>query len=156
MKIRMTSYFLDVNVWLALSYRYHVHHGEAVHWLNSLNPDSLLLFNRYTQLGLLRLLTNPAVMGDDTVTLGKAWAVYESFLQDPRIEYSREPEGLDSVLLDALSPHFGARASKAVGDGYLLAFAKHSGAALATFDKGLLDMARKRRCAAIRPAALTL
>jgi hypothetical protein len=64
----MTSFFLDLNVWLALSDPAHLHSPDAWGWLNGLSGDSLsgdvrLIFSRYTHIGLLRLLTNPAVMG---------------------------------------------------------------------------------------------
>ena len=40
----------------------------AHHWLESFDADVRLCFCRFTQLGLLRLLTAAAVMGED-VTL---------------------------------------------------------------------------------------
>jgi hypothetical protein len=61
-RTRMTSFFPDLNVWLALSDAGNFHHSKAWNWLNSLPHDTRLLFSRYTQLGLLRLLTNQSVM----------------------------------------------------------------------------------------------
>jgi len=58
----MTLFFLDLNVWLALSFDGHSHNYSAWGWLNELPNDTTLLFSRYTQLGLLRLLTNTAAM----------------------------------------------------------------------------------------------
>jgi predicted nucleic acid-binding protein len=53
----MTSFFPDVNVWLALSVAEHSHSAFALDWLNRLPADTTLLFSRYTQLdqALLRL-----------------------------------------------------------------------------------------------------
>ncbi len=53
----MTSFFPDLNVWLALSDGGHSHNAIARAWVNDLGPDDLILFSRYTQIGLLRLLT---------------------------------------------------------------------------------------------------
>jgi uncharacterized protein len=109
-------------------------------------------FSRFTQIGLIRLLTNPAVMGTGTLTLGKAWNVYERWLEDPRVEFYPEPLDLDRAFRDALAPFFGRAAFKMVGDCYLLAYAKRSDAMLVTFDKALFELARKHDCAALRPA----
>src|ERR1035441_7808690 len=69
----MTSFFPDLNVWLALSVGVHRHNAGAWRWLNSLPPGARLIFSRYTHIGLLRLLTNQAAMGEQTLTLRKAW-----------------------------------------------------------------------------------
>jgi len=70
----MTLFFPDLNVWLALSVNRHSHNAVAWTWLNRLPDDTRLIFSRYTQLGLLRLLTNTAVMGDQTLTLARRGA----------------------------------------------------------------------------------
>ncbi len=49
-------------------------------------PRSRLIFSRYTQLGLPRLLTNHAVMGALTLPLRKDWEVYDHWLADSRVE----------------------------------------------------------------------
>jgi uncharacterized protein len=148
----MTSCFPDLNVWLALSVPGHAHGEEAWKWLGRQTRETTLIFSRFTQLGLLRLLTNRAAMGDKTLTLGKAWAVYDRWLDDPRVEQHPEPRDMDSGLREVTAPFAAAAASKAVGDCYLLAFAKQSDAALVTFDKALFDLARKHHCKAILPA----
>ena len=58
----MKSYFPDVNIWIALTYRGHVHHPLAGRWFDGLGSEPVL-FCRFTQLGFLRLLTNAHVMG---------------------------------------------------------------------------------------------
>jgi len=147
----MTSFFPDLNVWLALSVYGHRHTAEAWNWLNLLPREARLIFSRYTQVGLLRLLTNQSVMGEQTLTLRKAWAVYDQWLDDPRVEFYPEPRGLDAGFRAATAPFAGKAASKWVGDCYLLAFARHSHAALATFDKALHDLAGKLGCSAVVP-----
>ena len=60
-------------VWLALWDTGHVHSAGAWKWREILPDDHKLIFSRYTQIGLLRLLTNVSVMGGQTLTLRKAW-----------------------------------------------------------------------------------
>jgi hypothetical protein len=72
----MTSFFPDLNVWLALSDTGHSHATHAWHWLDQLPEGAMLLFSRYTQVGLLRLLTNTAVMGEYTLTVRKLFEMH--------------------------------------------------------------------------------
>lgn len=96
---RSTSSFLfpDVNVWLALSYERHVHHAAAKTWLEHLDGNARLCFCRFTQLGLLRLLTTDAVMGQDKVlSQAGAWRVYDCWSEDERILFVEEPSTIES------------------------------------------------------------
>ncbi|HWG22212.1 MAG TPA: TA system VapC family ribonuclease toxin [Terracidiphilus sp.] len=148
----MTLLFTDLNVWLALSVNGHPHNAVAWAWLNGLPDDARLIFSRYTQLGLLRLLTNPTVMGDQTLTLRQAWAVYDRWLEDPRVEFYPEPRNVDARFRLATEPFAGKQASKWVGDCWLLSFAQGAGASLVTFDRALRDFARKQSTPALIPA----
>jgi len=148
----MISYFPDLNVWLALTVGPHEHHQNAANWLDSVSGTARIGFSRYTQIGLIRLLANSAVMGTGALTLGKAWAVYERWLEDPRVELFPEPGDLDRAFREALSPFFGKAASQVLGDVYLLAFAKRSDAMLVTFDKALFKLAQRQNCAGVFPA----
>ncbi|MGC2639022.1 MAG: TA system VapC family ribonuclease toxin [Acidobacteriaceae bacterium] len=147
----MTLFFPDLNVWLALSVEGHVHSASAWGWLNRLEDDSHLVFSRYTQIGLLRLLTNTAVMSDRVLTVREAWKVYDSWLNDPRVKFYPEPRNADAEFRAAVEPFSGKPASKWVGDCWLVAFAAGAGAELITFDKALFNFARKRRQAAAMP-----
>jgi len=148
----MISFFPDLNVWLALSFAEHSHSAPALHWLNQLPHDVQILFSRYTQIGLLRLLTIVTVMGDYAHSIQSGWTVYERWLPDPRVELHSEPRNLDSAFRQATAPFASQRASKWIGDCYLLAFAKEAGATLVTFDKALLSFAREHHYAVIVPA----
>ena len=148
----MTLFFPDLNVWIALSVSGHSHTSQAWNWLNLLPAESRLIFSRYTQIGLLRLLTSQAVMGDRTLTVRQAWIVYDRWLRDPRVEFYPEPRGLDAAFREATVPSAAQPASKWIGDCFLLAYARQTDAALVTFDKALYEFARKHRCAAIVPA----
>ena len=148
----MTSFFPDLNVWLALSDEPHVHNTKAWKWLNSISSQDRLIFARYTQIGLLRLLTTSAVMNENTQTLGKAWSVYDGWLEDPRVAFHPEPRNLELAYRDVTTPIARFSASKAVGDCFLIAFAQQTSATLVTFDKALQSQARKAGCSSIVPA----
>ncbi len=148
----MTTFFPDLNVWLALSVSGHFHNETAWRWANHLPNETRIIFARYTQIGLLRLLTNQSIMGDQTLTLRKAWSVYDRWLQDPRVEFHPEPRGVDAALRKTTEPFAGKPASKWVGDCYILAYAIESKAVLVTFDAALHAHARKQGHSAVIPA----
>ena len=130
-----SSLFPDVNVWLALTHNRHVHHADAAVWFESAAGRSFF-FCRFTQLGLLRLLTNPQVMGEDTMTQRGAWAAYHRWFEDGRIEFAREPEAADfEKIFEAASTRGGSRI-KLWADAYLAAFAKAAAFTMVTFDRG--------------------
>lgn len=135
-----TSYFPDINVWVALTYEGHLHHAIAAEWFGRLSPDATLAFCRFTQLGLLRLLTAEAVMGDEVMTQPHAWAAYDRWLQDPRVELVEEPAAIETrfrALTRLRQP-----ATKDWADSYLAAFATIGQLMLTTFDKGLRAKAK--------------
>jgi toxin-antitoxin system PIN domain toxin len=147
----MTLFFLDVNVWIALSVSGHSQNSNAFNWLEELPDDSTLIFSRFTQLGLLRLLTNTAVMGDEALTLRRAWAVYDRWLQDPRVQFYPEPRNIDARFRNATEPFASKTASKWVGDCWLMAYAEAAQARLVTFDEALRDFALKQGHRAVIP-----
>lgn len=148
----MTLFFPDLNVWLALSDIGHMHSSAAWNWLKALPSDRRLIFSRFTQIGLLRLLSNPAVMGDQTLTLRKAWGVYDRWLEEPYVEFYPEPRSIEATFRQTTEQFSSRQASKRVGDCWLLAFAAEIGATLVTFDQALNDFARKRGRTVIVPA----
>jgi hypothetical protein len=91
-----TSLFPDINVWVALTYEGHTHHSNAANWFATLSADATFAFCRFTQLGLLRLLTTEAVMADEVMTRPQAWAAYDRWLRDPRVEFVDEPPELET------------------------------------------------------------
>ena len=148
----MTLFFPDLNVWLALSDTGHRHSTGAWKWMKMLPEDAQLIFSRYTQVGLLRLLTNTSIMGDQTLTLRKAWGVYDRWLEDPRVEFYPEPRNLDAAFREITQPFAAQQASKTVGDCFLLAYARELQAALVTFDRALHGHAREHGHASVIPA----
>ena len=127
-------YLPDVNLWLALSFEAHVHHPRALRWFHRAAPDSCA-FCRQSQSGFLRLATNPAVFGSETVSLPRAWSLYDELLSDERVQYAPEPPGLEAVWRRYTERH--PWSHRVWSDAYLAAFAAAAGLTLVSFDRGL-------------------
>jgi toxin-antitoxin system PIN domain toxin len=123
----------DVNVWVALAVAEHVHHAPARLWFDGAQDDSIA-FCRVTQMGLLRLLTNPRVMGEDAVAPSRAWRVLDAFREDSRISLAAEPPGLEASWRALTRPR--APGANFWTGAYLAAFASSAGHTVVTFDKG--------------------
>lgn len=124
---------LDVGVWLATVWGRHAHHPIVAEWFEGEAEE--IAFCRVTQMGLLRLVTNPAVMGADAVDRSEVWRIYDQLRADERITWANEPAGLNEVWR-AIS----ARRDKSYRlwtDDYLAGFAQVSGATLTTLDRKL-------------------
>ena len=133
--------FPDVNVWVALTYQGHVHHSAAKGWFVSLHADARLFFCRVTHLGLLRLLTTEAVMGDEVMSQTSAWEAYDRRLEDSRVAFLAEPPAVEQAFR-AMS-HLGRPAAKDWADSYLAAFAAVSDLTVVTFDQALHSKVRQ-------------
>jgi uncharacterized protein len=139
----MTSYFPDVNVWLAILAGKHAHHRAAAHWYQALGEERLC-FSRHTQLGVLRLLCNRAVMQEETLSAQEAWVVYESAYDDSNVRFIGEE---DAQIIDRflkLESHTKGDARLDWSDTYLLAFSAAAGLRLVTFDRGLARLGGHR------------
>ena len=120
-------------MWLAAIWGRHVHHEAAANWLDRQEEDLALC--RVTQMSLLRLISNPAVMGEDVFSRGDAWRVIDQLRADERVLWAEEPVQLEAVWR-AISA--GNQTShKLWTDDYLAAFAQAAGATLATLDREL-------------------
>jgi uncharacterized protein len=138
----MKSYLPDINVWVALNHDRHAHHPAANEWYLVLPDDSLIVFCRQTQLGLFRVLSTPAVMGDEALTLRACWQIFDRWVGTGQVRWATESSELDQALrartaASSISP-------KIWTDAYLAAFAETAGLTLVTFDKAL---AAKTKCA---------
>ncbi len=134
--------FPDINIWVALTYDRHVHHVVARRWFEGLEAAARLFFCRFTQLGLLRLLSAEAVMGPDQVkSQQEAWKAYDRWLEDERVEFLDEPAGLEARFRGLTrSPH---AAPKDWADSYLAAFALSSRLTVVTFDRAFQNKAKE-------------
>jgi len=129
----MTSCFPDINLWLAIVVERHVFNGPASAWWNQDQSDAIG-FCRFTQLGLLRHLTNTATMKGNPLTNRQAWKIFETLQTDARVRFFPEWPALDGLLKsysDLNQP-----ATHVWGDAYLAAYAAVNEATLVTFDKG--------------------
>lgn len=124
---------VDVGIWLAAVWGRHAHNPVAAGWFGKEADD--ILFCRVTQMGLLRLLSNPAIMGEDAIDRSQAWRTFDQLWADERVLWADEPADLDAVWR-AIS----ARDDKSYQlwtDDYLAAFAQASDATLVTLDRKL-------------------
>ena len=124
---------VDVGVWLAAVWGRHVHYPVASVWVNG--QADHLVFCRVTQMGLLRLVSNPAIMGGDAVDRSQAWRLFDQLWSDERVLWAEEPDGLDAVWR-AISAR-DDKSHELWTDDYLAAFAQASDLALATLDRKL-------------------
>ncbi len=123
----------DVNVLLALLAAGHTDHASAHEWFETRAPDSVGIC-RVTQMGLLRLLTNPKVMPSGVYPINRAWDIANEILADKRAFLEYEPPELEATWI-------GMMRHKTVGpsswtDAYLAAFAKQCNYEMVTFDRG--------------------
>jgi uncharacterized protein len=122
---------VNVGVWLAAVWGRHVHNPVAADWFGK-EADGIA-FCRVTQTGLLRLLSNPAIMGEDAVDRSQAWRTYDQLWADERILWADEPAELEAVWR-AISAR-NDKSHKLWTDDYLAAFAQAAGATLVTLDR---------------------
>lgn len=133
----MTSLsFPDVNVWLALLLADHTHRAAAIAWWDS-DSSEVIAFSRFTQIGVLRILTTSAAMSGKALGIDAAWQAYDRLFEDDRVALLPEP--------DTLEPEFRAlsrsrmASPKVWADAYLAAFAAQYQGTLVTFDRALAN-----------------
>jgi len=116
-------HLLDSNVLIALTVEDHVHQQAADRWWTT--NDAPFATCPITQAALVRLLLREGISGSDGAR------VLALFTAHPRHIFW--PDALDYTAVDltALVGH------RQVTDAYLAALARHHGARLATFDRGL-------------------
>lgn len=138
----MTISLPDVNVWIALAAEGHCHHVAAREWFAA-QPETSVAFCRITQMGLLRLFTNPSVMGRAPRTIAQAWEVFTQLRGDRRLLFAAESDGLESTWRHLMAqPGVGPSSWT---DGYLAAFAQANSYLLVTFDAGFGRWAELRQ-----------
>lgn len=130
----------DVSFLLPLCYGRHVHHAAARQWVDGSFAAASLVICRVSQLGFLRLLTNPAVMTSDVCSTRQAWRLHDRLMSDVRFVFHDEPAGLERHLRQMT--HGFSFSPKLWQDAYLAAFARAAGLALATFDRGFQQFPR--------------
>jgi toxin-antitoxin system PIN domain toxin len=128
---------LDVNALLALAWPNHQFHQAVVSRLDG-PPAPRWASCALTQLGFVRLSSNPAVVGVRK-TPAEALSVLTALIQDPRHEYIEALPALPSV--DA---HFRRLLGhQQVTDAYLVAVAETASATLLTLDRRILPPSKR-------------
>ena len=130
----------DVSWLLPLCYGGHEHHEAARAWLEALPEGDEVVVCRLAQMGLLRLLSNPAVMGADVCATDAAWKLNDRLLGDTRFTFAAEPADLEAELR-RLTKGF-PYSPKLWQDAYLAAFAVAADLPLVTFDQGFRKFRR--------------
>jgi len=120
----------DVNVWLALIDKRHIHHATAArYWADTAVRSRA--FCRITANGFLRLSTHPRALARP-LSPHEAWIMYRQFLSLPIICWQPEPAGLeDRYCALTCAPGFSQRLWT---DAYLAAFAQAGHFRLVSFD----------------------
>ena len=129
-----------MNVWLALVHADHVHRVPARLWWQ--RAEGPIAFTRFTEIGLLRLLTTAAAMKYKPLTMDEAWRIYDELFTDGRVAFYPEPAGAETRFREYASGSVAA--PKLWADAWLLAVAHAAPGTLITFDRALA--ARGARC----------
>ena len=121
---------LDINVWLALIDKRHVHHEVASrYWADA--AVQTRGFCRVTANGFLRLSTQAKAF-PNPLSPHEAWISYRQFRALPNISWLPEPHNLDdSYCALSCAPGF---AQYLWTDAYLAAFAITAGVRFVSFD----------------------
>lgn len=121
----------DVNVWISILSGGHEHHGPGSAWID--DQEDEIAFCRVTHMGVLRLLSTPAVMGKDVMTRSQAWQVLDETFLDSRVVFAGEPLNIEPFwrVLSSTDDH----SHKLWTDDYLAAFAMAAEIPLVTFDR---------------------
>jgi uncharacterized protein len=124
----------DVNFLFVLITNRHEHHRRAAAWMERAGTGHAVIC-RHAQLGLFRLLSNPAILREEALRSDDCWKVWQKLTTDERLRFAAdEPGGLDPLL-----KAFTERREftpKLWTDAYLAAFAKASNWSVVTFDSG--------------------
>ena len=132
----MTTALLDVNVLTALLWPAHEHH-DAVHRWFAARRGARWSTCALTQLGLVRIVSNPA-FSRDALTPGQAVALLAENLAHPAHGFWPDTVQVPAALagLDAQLQVY-----RQLTDAYLLALAARRKGVLATFDRGVRALA---------------
>ena len=124
----------DVNFLVALFHARHAKTAKAVAWLEGQEEARAIAVCRVVQMGVLRVLTNPAWLGDEVLTAEAVWRAWDSLLADERFVQVEEPARLEPEWRLLTAPFPAGRCAET--DTYLAAFARAGGYRVLTFDRG--------------------
>lgn len=131
---------LDINVFIALAWPAHEHHASARHWFLN-RGRSKWATCPITQLGFVRILSNPA-FSPDALPVREALELLEKNINQPAHEFWSDSRAVPRALKPLLRDAFGYRQ---ITDAYLLSLAVVHKGRLATFDRGLVEFATQAK-----------
>jgi len=126
---------LDLNLLTALFWPSHEHHAVAHDWFDERRVDGWATCPM-TQLGFVRLVSNPAFSRDALSVRDALTLLLKNLAHPDQVFWSADR---DAASLTPMAPSL--RGHQQVTDAYLLALAHHHGGLVATFDRGLGDLA---------------
>lgn len=122
----------DLNVWLAMASPEHSHHVQAVRYWETRSADQVL-FCSVTALGLVRLVSQPKLMGAAVKSTAEAAALLQAFCAQPGVAIADSEQNaweiFHAVVLNLQLP------PKHCTDAYLAALAMANGWRLVSFDR---------------------
>jgi toxin-antitoxin system PIN domain toxin len=127
---------LDLNIFVALAWPAHEHHASARNWFLN-RGRSKWATCPITQLGFVRLLSNPA-FSPDALAAREALELLMKNVGQPAHEFWADALPVPRALKPLMRDAFGHRQ---FADAYLLSLAVRHKARLATFDRGLAELA---------------
>ncbi len=133
------AYLADANFLIALLHARHSFSSRAVAWLGSQEEPGNVLMCRAAQLGVLRILTNPAWLKEDVLPAAAIWDAWDVLLADNRFAFVQEPARLEAEWRHLTRAFPAGRCVET--DCYLAAFARAGGYRLLTFDRGFRQFA---------------
>lgn len=132
----MKTALLDVNILTALLWPAHEHHGRVHRWFGR-RGDAGWATCSLTQLGFVRIVSNPAFSSDalspagavELLAVNLSHGAHEFWSES--LQVPAAIRGMETVL----------QGHKQLTDAYLLALASRRNGVLATFDRGVRDLA---------------
>ena len=134
----MKPYLLDTNVLIALAWPNHVHHRETMEWFQS-KAVSAFRTCPLTQTGFVRISSNPSFTPNPP-SPREALQLMEEITRMSGHGFFPDDLAAPAALSEApaLATH------RQVTDAYLLALAEAHDSVLATLDRGIRSLARRR------------
>lgn len=132
----MSAHLLDVNVLVALAWPNHVHHARAHRWLAE-HGHSGWATCPVTQSGFVRVSSNRRAIPGARST-ADAVALLQRIVQLPDHQFWHDDV---SIAWSEEVPRKGMVGYRQVTDGHLLALATRRSGRLATFDRGVQELA---------------
>jgi len=132
----LSTTLLDLNILTALLWPDHEHHTAAHAWFSKRAPAPWATCP-LTQLGFVRLVTNPA-FSPEALSPPQAIALLAQNIAHERHEFWSENLQVANAV-KGMEPRLSGY--RQITDAYLLALAKQRKGVLATFDRGLQNLA---------------